>query len=188
MRVPAALAALLLAGCLRPGSSEPPAAWRLPDSEAAPAFPVRVFLPAELRRPSVVTREPGEAPRANDLDRWSAPLPAELARVAGAELAGLPLRSVTVEFLRLEAGRGGGLRLEATARLELATSADGRTAPLTLQVSRSASTGKGSPSVGKAVEAYALSARLVGRAIRDRVGEELGEVAKPAPSVTVPGQ
>lgn len=188
MRSAAALLCLALAGCLSPGASEEPAAWALPVPETTPSFPVRVFVPAELRRPSVVTCEPGEQPQGHDHDRWSSPLPVALARVVGGEVAGLPLRSVTLVFRRLEAGRTGLHRLEASVQMELVTTSDGRVAPLSLELRLSGSTGMEQVSLGNAVEAYALAARESGQAIRARVKAELGEVAKPSGAVSVPGK
>lgn len=173
-----------LAGCLPVGESERPSEWSLALPASAPAFPVRVFLPAELRRPTVVTQEPGDTPVVHPLDRWSTPLAAQLAQVVGAELTGLPLRSATVTFRRLEAGRGGARRAEATVELLLASSA----APLVIEQVQSGSTGMEHVSLGNAIEAYQAAGRALGQSLRARVQEELGEVAKPAGTVTVPGK
>lgn len=179
-----ALLLLGLAGCLPVGESERPAEWSLDLPSEAPAFPVRVFLPAELRRPSLVTQEPGDAPVVHPLDRWSSPLPAQLAQVVGAELAGLPLRSVTVNFRRLEAGREGARRAEAAVDLQFASPA----APLVFEERQSGSTEMEHNSLGNAVEAYQAAGRALGKAVRARVEAELGVVAKPAGAVTVPGK
>lgn len=175
---------LSLAGCLPVGESERPSEWSLDMPSASPAFPVRVFLPSELRRPSVVTQEPGDAPLVHPLDRWSTPLAAQLARVVGAELVGLPLRSVTVSFRRLEAGREGARRAEASVDVQFAAAG----AALVLEERQSGATEMEHNSLGNAVEAYQAAGRALGRAIRARVEAELGVVAKPDGAVTVPGK
>jgi len=184
MRAPTLLACLSLVGCLSVGDSEPAAAWSLDLPATAPAFPVRVFLPAGLRTPSVVTQEPGEAPFTHRLDRWTTPLPAQLAQVIGAELAGLPLRSATVHFRRLEAGRLGASRLEASIDLQLS----GLPAPLVLAETLAGETGMEHDSLGNAIEAYQGAAKALGKSLRARVEAELGEIAKPGGPVTVPGK
>lgn len=175
---------LILGGCLSVGESERPSEWSLDLPSESPSFPVRVFLPAELRRPSVVTREPGGPPVVHPLDRWSAPLASQLAQVVGAELAGLPLRSVTVSFRRLEAGREGARRAEATVDIQFASPA----APLVVEERQAGATEMEHDSLGNAVEAYQAAGRALGKALRARVQAELGVVAKPAGAVTVPGK
>ncbi len=178
------LACLVLGGCLSVGDSEPAAEWTLDLPAATAGFPVRVFLPAGLRAPSVITQEPGDAPVTHPLDRWSTPLTAQLAKVIGAELAGLPLRSATVTFRRLEAGREGALRAEASVEFQLSATP----APIVLELSHAGSTEMEHTSLGNAVEAYQGAAKAIGKGVRARVEAELGEVAKPAGDVTVPAR
>lgn len=178
------LLVLGLAACLPVGESETASDWSLDLPATAPAFPVRVFLPAELRRPTLVTREPGHAPVVHPLDRWSTPLATQLEQVLGAELAGLPLRSVTVNFRRLEAGREGTRRAEATVELRF----DNLPAPLLVVETQAGTTGMEHDSLGNAVEAYQAAARALGKATRARAEAELGMVAKPAGAVSVPGR
>ncbi len=181
--------ALLLAGCLAPGVSETSRAWQLPRSEHA-GPPVKVFLPSELRTPRVVAADTSGARVERDLDRWESPLPAALGDLISAALpddAGI--RSVVVEFRSLRVDARGGLSLSADYRLTLRRGAEGSEFPLSGTLSHAVAEQAGEGERERILAAYADAARAVGTHLADILANEAnGEVAKPAPAVTVPGK
>lgn len=185
--LPGLLVLAALAGCLNPGASEPARLWSLPPASPGDAT-VRVFLPAELRTPRVVVGDKKGLPVHRDLDRWEAPLADGLARHMASVLRGAGLRQVVVEIGELrvdETGRYAG-RFRASVLLERGDGVPDL--EIAVEGATQGSSETGERGLPRAMEAYASAAAAMGGDIRAAVDEAKGEVAKPAPAVTVPGK
>jgi hypothetical protein len=181
--------ATALAGCLSPGVSDASRVWELPKPGPA-GPPVKVFLPSELRTPRVIATGDTGAWVARDLDRWASPLPSALGRLIAAELpADAGIRSALVEFRTLRVDARGGLSLVADYRLDLRRGADSSAFTLSGNLTHDVAEHAGEGERRRILAAYAGAARAVGTHLAGSLrGETNGEVAKPAPGVTVPGK
>jgi len=185
------LASLALTGCLSPGTSDPTSTWEFTLPTEATDVRVRVILPAALRRPSLVTRD-GDRIVNHDLDRWGTPLSASIAREVAADLASLPVQDVVIDVQRLDVTIGGKITLVFTAQMTLEQGPNSGGTPIrvrskliehSIRLDNAAS-----HPLCAAVAGYGTASSLISEAIRTAVAEEQGVVAKPAPSVTVPGR
>lgn len=129
MRKTAALAALVLGGCVSFGKTEPARFYLMstlaPDAgadfAAEPVVGVRpISVPDYLRRPEIVTRPAEHEVRVAAFDRWAAPLDEEIARVlvenlavlTGARVVTFPWHPATPVGAEVEVSIG---RFESTA-------------------------------------------------------------------------
>lgn len=187
-RIPALLATLLLAGCLSPGESDASATWEFPAPRQASAVRVKVMLPAELRRPTLVTRD-GDSIVNHDLDRWGAPLGDYMSRAIAADLSESPVQDVLIEVQRLEVSLEGHCTLLFVANLRLEQGPNGPGAPLTVRSKLLQS--RAHSDVGpleSAFVGYLAATSTIGEVIAEAVAKEQGGVAKPPATVTVPGK
>jgi hypothetical protein len=188
MRPVTLLACLALAGCLPVGDSDPPRLWELPRPEHE-GPPVKVFLPVELRTPRVVAADPSGALVMRDFDRWGMPLHDAMARILSEQLViGLPVRRASVNFQTLRVNTKGDCELAATYKVTFWSFAGGPDIAREGRVNASLGGGEGE-GLEDAVAAYAWAAKTVAKRIRSDYEQEAeAEVAKPAPTVTVPSK
>ena len=149
---------------------------------------------APHRRPTLVTRD-GDHIVNHDLDRWASPLGDLLARAIASELAHQPILSVTVDFQRLDISMSGSGTAVIVAQAQLDAGAGNPPILLTVKSEPAFGVGRAcgdaktpSHELSGAHACYSALPKLISDKIRDKVAEEQGVVAKPAPSVTVPGR
>lgn len=183
------LASFALAGCLSPGTSDPSTIWELNAVDKPGTAKVRVLLPSALRRPTLVTQAGAELTH-HDLDRWGTPLNEAMARTLSAELDGLPVISATIDVRELRVGMSGSGEASFVAQIELDAGPNNPTRRIEVKkgVVVELHAAKSSQRLKAACAGYATLTASIASRIRDAVAEEQGEVAKPAPSVTVPGR
>lgn len=188
IRVAGLFFTVLLSGCLAPGVSDASATWEFPAPSQASAVRVKVMLPAELRRPTLVTRD-GDSIVNHDLDRWGAPLGDYMSRAIAADLSEIPVQDVLIEVQRLEVSPEGNYTLLFVANLRLEQGPNAPGAPLTVRSKLLQS--RAQSDVGpleSAFVGYLAATSTIGEVIAEAVAQEQGGVAKPAPGVTVPGK
>ena len=186
----AALLCLTLGGCLSPGTSEESHTWELAEARTATAVRVKVLLPSHLRRPTLLTHDGN--PVNHDLDRWADPLDAAIARQIASDLADLPINDLVVNVQRLEVTSQGEVTLIFAAEMQLKISPNAAAVPFRTLSERigftvdSSGPNSSRPQLASAAAGYAMVPGQISRRIRSTLARELGEVAKPAPAVTVP--
>lgn len=131
MRVLLSGLALVLTGCLSPGTSATSRLWEFPAVAQTSSARIKIVLPSSLRRPTVVTTE-AEARTIHDLDRWSTPLGEALARQVAAHLHDLPIREVVLTIERLDVALDGKVELLFLGEVVLETSPDNPGIPLSM--------------------------------------------------------
>lgn len=185
------LAALILAGCLSPGVSDPTQTFEFSEPKRPSDVRVSVALPSVLRRPTLVTRD-GDRIVNHDMARWGSPLGPALAREIASDLADLPVQDVVIKVQRLDVALEGRIALIFTAEMTLGKGPDSAGAPLRVQAGpiehRIRLLGKPLTPLSAAFIGYRTTANLMSEAIRSAIAEEQGEVAKPSAGVTVPGK
>ena len=179
----------LLSGCISPGESDFGSTWSIKPPEQASSVYTKVFLPADLRRPSLVTYDRGQM-TVHDLERWAAPLQESLARNLAGRVAHLPIQNLVVNVQRLEVSTSGAVTLLFTANFTH-TQNPGSTLEVKSGVIQL-------PSVNVVSETnYPLTAAFggyvkvpdsIGQVIEEWLRKEQGVIAKPATTVTVPSK
>jgi hypothetical protein len=177
----------LLSGCFSPGESDLGSTWSIKAPEQASSVYTKVFLPADLRRPALVTYDRGQM-TVHDLERWATPLQESLAGNLAGLVAHLPIQNLVVNVQRLEVSTSGEVTLLFTANFSH-TQSQGSTLEVKSSIIHL-------PSVKVVSETnYTLTAAFGGyvkvpdciaQQIEERLRNEQGVIAKPSTTVTVP--
>ena len=179
----------LLSGCISPGESDLGSTWSIKPPEQASSVYTKVFLPADLRRPSLVTYDRGQM-TVYDLERWAAPLQESLARNLAGRVAHLPIQNLVVNVQRLEVSTSGAVTLLFTANFTH-TQNPGSTLEVKSDVIQLPSVNVISETnypLTAAFGGYVKVPDIIGQDIEGWLRKEQGVIAKPTTTVTVPSK
>ena len=179
----------LLSGCISPGESDLGSTWSIKPPEQASSVYTKVFLPADLRRPSLVTYDRGQM-TVHDLERWAAPLQESLARNLAGRVAHLPIQNLVVNVQRLEVSTSGAVTLLFTANFTH-TQNPGSTLEVKSDVIQLPSVNVISETnypLTAAFGGYVKVPDIIGQDIEGWLRKEQGVIAKPTTTVTVPSK
>jgi hypothetical protein len=175
---------LILTGCISPGVSDPVSVWEIAGPTRSSSVSTKIFLPTDLRRPTLVTHDQGRV-TIHDFDRWGTPLPEALAGNLAAAVADLPIQSLVVQVQRLEVSQAGNTTLLFNAGFTLNGSPQ-RIESEVIQVSKGELSTESSRPLSAAFGAYTFVPVIMAERIRAHVAKEQGVIAKPSTTVTVP--
>ena len=180
----------LLSGCISPGESDLGSTWSIKPPEQASSVYTKVFLPADLRRPVLVTYDRGQM-TVHDLERWAAPLQESLARNLAGRVAHLPIQNLVVNVQRLEVSTSGEVTLLFTANFSQ-TQSQGSTLEVKSDIKLHLPSGKVVSETNYTLTAafggYVKVPDFIAQQIEERLRKEQGVIAKPTTTVTVPSK
>lgn len=179
----------LLSGCFSPGQSDLGSTWSIKPPEQASSVYTKVFLPADLRRPALVTYDRGQI-TVHDLERWAAPLQESLARNLAGRVAHLPIQNLVVNVQRLEVSTSGAVTLLYTANFTH-TQSPGSTLEIKSDIVQLTSVKVLSDlnyPLTAAFSGYVNVPDSIGQDIEEWLRKEQGVIAKPSATVTVPSK
>jgi hypothetical protein len=155
--------------------------------QASPVY-TKVFLPADLRRPALVTYDHGQM-TVHDLERWATPLQESLARNLAGLVAHLPIQNLVVNVQRLEVSTSGEVTLLFTANFSH-TQSQGSTMEVKSSIKLHLPSVKVVSETNDALTAafggYVRVPNFIAQQIEERLRNEQGVIAKPSTTVTVP--